>query len=118
MLNKDNDFSTDCAIDAMKKFNGVRRPGARARRRDDFLEMLGSLAHKLSQPLTSLQGTVEVALMGEMDVKEYRRILEISFEETKRVEETAEVLGISKATVKRDWSMAKAWLHRELTGDR
>lgn len=30
------------------------------------------------------------------------------------VEETAEVLRISPATVKRDWSMARAWLHREL----
>lgn len=76
----------------MKKFNGVRRPGARARRRDDFLEMLESLAHKLSQPLTSLQGTVEVALMGEMDVKEYRRILEISLQETQRVAEILEAL--------------------------
>jgi ECF sigma factor len=25
------------------------------------------------------------------------------------------VMGISTATVKRDWSMAKAWLHRELS---
>lgn len=54
--------------------------------------MLGSLAHKLSQPLTSLQGTVEVGLMGEMDVKEYRRILEISLQETQRVAETLEAL--------------------------
>jgi len=54
--------------------------------------MLGSLAHKLSQPLTSLQGTVEVALMDEMDVKEYRRILEISLQETLRVAETLEAL--------------------------
>jgi RNA polymerase sigma factor (TIGR02999 family) len=30
------------------------------------------------------------------------------------VEETAEVLGISVATVKRDWSMAKAWISREM----
>ena len=30
------------------------------------------------------------------------------------IEETAEVLGISPATVKRDWAMAKAWLMREL----
>lgn len=34
------------------------------------------------------------------------------------VEEAAGVLGISRATVKRDWSMAKAWLTRELTTDR
>jgi hypothetical protein len=32
------------------------------------------------------------------------------------VEETAEVLEISNATVKRDWMMAKAWLARELAG--
>lgn len=31
------------------------------------------------------------------------------------IEETAGVLKISAATVKRDWLMAKAWLHRELT---
>jgi len=30
------------------------------------------------------------------------------------VEETAEALGISPATVKRDWTFSKAWLHREL----
>jgi RNA polymerase sigma factor (TIGR02999 family) len=31
------------------------------------------------------------------------------------VEETADALGISAPTVKRDWSVARAWLHRELT---
>jgi len=30
------------------------------------------------------------------------------------VEETAEVLGVSAETVKRDWKLAKAWLRREL----
>ena len=30
------------------------------------------------------------------------------------IEETAEVLRISPATVKRDWNMAKAWLSREM----
>ncbi|MEO0558838.1 MAG: sigma-70 family RNA polymerase sigma factor [Bacteroidota bacterium] len=32
------------------------------------------------------------------------------------VEETAEALGISTATVKRDWRMARAWLYTELQG--
>ncbi|HSE38991.1 MAG TPA: ECF-type sigma factor, partial [Blastocatellia bacterium] len=31
------------------------------------------------------------------------------------VEETAEVLGVSPRTVKREWSMARAWLHRQLS---
>jgi RNA polymerase sigma factor (sigma-70 family) len=30
------------------------------------------------------------------------------------VEETAEILKVSANTVTRDWSAAKAWLHREL----
>lgn len=30
------------------------------------------------------------------------------------VEETAEALGVSTATVKRDWALARAWLYREL----
>jgi len=33
------------------------------------------------------------------------------------VEETAEVLDISPATVKRDWNLARAWLNRELSQD-
>lgn len=32
------------------------------------------------------------------------------------VDETAHVLGVSTATVKREWAMARAWLKRELTG--
>jgi DNA-directed RNA polymerase specialized sigma24 family protein len=31
------------------------------------------------------------------------------------IEETAQVLGISPATVKREWSTAKAWLYHEMT---
>jgi RNA polymerase sigma factor (TIGR02999 family) len=32
-------------------------------------------------------------------------------------EETATVLGVSLATVKNDWTFARAWLHRELSAD-
>ena len=46
------------------------------------------------------------------------RVVELRFFSGLTVEETAEVMGISPATVKRDWSMAKAWLHRELTGEK
>jgi len=34
------------------------------------------------------------------------------------VEEAADVLGVSKATTKRDWSRARAWLFRELREER
>ena len=42
------------------------------------------------------------------------RIVELRFFAGLSVEETAEVLGISKATVNRDWVTARAWLSREL----
>ena len=42
-------------------------------------------------------------------------VVELRFFSGLDVVETAEVLGVSESTVKRDWQMAKAWLHRELT---
>jgi len=46
------------------------------------------------------------------------RVVELRYFSGLTVEETAEVMGISKATVKRDWSVAKAWLYRELSDDK
>jgi RNA polymerase sigma factor (TIGR02999 family) len=42
------------------------------------------------------------------------KIVELRFFAGLTVEETAAVLGISAATVKRDWSMARAWLSRRI----
>ena len=44
------------------------------------------------------------------------RIVEMRFFAGLTAEETAEALGISPRTVKRDWKVAKAWLHGELSG--
>jgi RNA polymerase sigma factor (TIGR02999 family) len=43
------------------------------------------------------------------------RIVELRFFGGLTIEETAEVLGISHATVERDWNLARAWLRRELS---
>ncbi|MBA3915560.1 MAG: sigma-70 family RNA polymerase sigma factor [Acidobacteriales bacterium] len=42
------------------------------------------------------------------------QIVELRFFAGLSIEDTAEVLKISPATVKRDWAMAKAWLYREM----
>lgn len=42
------------------------------------------------------------------------RIVELRFFAGLTIEDTAEVIGISPATVKRDWTSARAWLHREI----
>jgi len=44
------------------------------------------------------------------------QIIEMRFFGGLSVEETAEVLQVSAATVRRDWSIAKFWLYRELGG--
>jgi RNA polymerase sigma factor (TIGR02999 family) len=44
------------------------------------------------------------------------RIVELRYFGGLTLEETAEVVGISTATVKREWAIAKAWLRAELSG--
>jgi RNA polymerase sigma factor (TIGR02999 family) len=43
------------------------------------------------------------------------RIVEMRYFSGLTIEEIAEAIGVSPATVKRDWSMARAWLRRELS---
>ncbi len=42
------------------------------------------------------------------------KVVEMRFFIGLTVEETAEILSLSPTTVKRDWRLAKAWLHREI----
>jgi RNA polymerase sigma factor (TIGR02999 family) len=55
------------------------------------------------------------ALMTLAEMNEQQsRIVELKFFGGLTIEETAEVLGISHATVERDWAVARAWLRREV----
>jgi len=45
------------------------------------------------------------------------RIVELRFFGGLSIEETAEVVGVSPATVKREWALARAWLRRELVSE-
>ena len=53
--------------------------------------------------------------LAKLDARQ-ARVVELRFFGGLSIEETAEVLGVSPATVKRDWLVARAWLHRELRG--
>ena len=46
------------------------------------------------------------------------RIVELRFFAGLSLEETAEVLDVSVGTVRRDWSLARAWLYRELSQEK
>jgi RNA polymerase sigma factor (TIGR02999 family) len=52
--------------------------------------------------------------LAEMD-EQQARVVELRYFGGLSLEETAEVLHISRATTARDWDVAKAWLRRELT---
>jgi RNA polymerase sigma factor (TIGR02999 family) len=45
------------------------------------------------------------------------RIVELRFFSGLSIEETSEVLAVSPGTVMRDWTLAKAWLRREMGAD-
>jgi len=51
--------------------------------------------------------------LAEMDPQQ-SRIVELKFFAGLSIEDTAEVLGVSASTVKREWMTARAWLYREL----
>jgi RNA polymerase sigma-70 factor, ECF subfamily len=53
--------------------------------------------------------------LAELDGRQ-ARVVELKYFGGLSVEETSEVMGISPATVKREWTMAKAWLRAELDG--
>jgi RNA polymerase sigma factor (TIGR02999 family) len=53
--------------------------------------------------------------LGQLDPRK-ARVVEMRFFGGLSVEETAAVLNVSPVTVMRDWSSARAWLYRELTG--
>jgi RNA polymerase sigma factor (TIGR02999 family) len=52
--------------------------------------------------------------LSELDMQQ-GRIVELRFFAGLTIEDTSEVLGISPATVKRDWTTARAWLFRAMT---
>ena len=64
-----------------------------------------------SSAMVELDGALD--RLAAMDPRQ-ARIVELRFFAGLTVEEAAEVMGISPKTVKRDWSVAKAWLHGEL----
>jgi RNA polymerase sigma factor (TIGR02999 family) len=45
------------------------------------------------------------------------RVVELRYFAGLTIEETAEVLKISPATVKREWTIARAWLYQKINGD-
>src|SRR5450432_363026 len=74
---------------------------------DESLE----LAQRTDIDVVALDGALD--RLSELDPQQ-SRIVELRFFTGLTIEDTSEVMGLSPATVKRDWTSARAWLHREI----
>lgn len=75
------------------------------------LDDVAVMSPERSQELLDLDAALE--RLQAFDARK-ARLVEMRYFAGLSVEETAEVLGVSVATVMRDWRVAKAWLQREL----
>jgi RNA polymerase sigma factor (TIGR02999 family) len=77
------------------------------------LSLCESLAANNSQSPELVELDEALKRLGEIDARK-AQVVELRYFGAVSIEETGRILGISPATVKRDWEVAKAWLLREL----
>jgi RNA polymerase sigma factor (TIGR02999 family) len=98
-------------IDHLRSRRFAKRGGG-ARRVS--LDEVALISDQRSEELLAL----DQALTGLSAIDERKaRIVELRYFSGLSVEETAEVMGLSAITIKREWLKAKAWLYRELSPD-
>lgn len=82
-------------------------------REDELPGPAGSEGSPWSERLLALDDALE--RLADLSARQ-SRIVECRFFGGMTVRQTAEALGFSTATVTRSWAVARAWLHRELSG--
>jgi len=75
------------------------------------LSVAENLAFRKSADLVALDDALQK--LAELDARQ-ARVVELRFLAGLSLKETAEALDVSVGTVRRDWSIAEAWLFREL----
>ena len=97
-------------VDHARKDRAVKRGGPAIKL------PLGEAAAIAGRPDMNLVALDEaLSKLAAMDERK-SRVVELKYFGGLTAEEAAEVLQVSPATVRHDWSMAKAWLRREIAG--
>ena len=97
-------------LDYARKHRAARRGG------DDQKVLLEDTMVICEQrPVDMILLDVALGKLAALDARQ-AQLVELRFFAGLSVEETAQVMGVSPATVKRSWSSARAFLHREMTG--
>ena len=76
------------------------------------LDDVSPATHPASVDVLALDEALEA--LSALDARQCR-VVELRFFAGLNVDETADALEISPATVERDWALAKAWLYRRLS---
>ena len=94
----------------------ARRKGARKRGENVTMLALDAVASTPSEPPPVDVLALNEAL-NELGIFDARlcKIVEVKFFAGLTIAEIAEALGVSTATVERDWTVARAWLHQRLS---
>ena len=95
-------------VDHARGRNYAKRGGLQQRL---SLSKVDRFADKPDVDLVALDDALKA--LAEMN-EQQSRLVELRFFGGLTIEETAEVLGVSHATVERDWAVARAWLRREV----
>jgi RNA polymerase sigma factor (TIGR02999 family) len=93
----------------------ARRRGAQRRGGDQYRISLTKAERVAGKPDVDLVRLDDALTLLTTTHPEHSRVIELRFFGGLTIEETADVLGLSHATVERHWRFAKAWLRRELS---
>ncbi|HVS20366.1 MAG TPA: sigma-70 family RNA polymerase sigma factor [Pyrinomonadaceae bacterium] len=100
-------------IDSARRHTSIKRGGGGTKiSLDEAATVSGETAN---ESLLALDMALQE--LAKVDA-EQSRIVELRYFGGLTIEETAEVLKTSAATVKREWTMARAWLYQAMTGSR
>jgi RNA polymerase sigma factor (TIGR02999 family) len=97
-------------IDHARRRKAERRGGGR------FVTLDEESGGSIDEPGDLIRIDEALAELEKLDERR-ARMVELRYFGGLTIEETAQVLGVSPMTVKRDWQLAKAWLQRALTSD-
>jgi RNA polymerase sigma factor (TIGR02999 family) len=98
-------------VDHARRARRLKRGSGVARVQLDEVRAAG--AARVADPVDALTMDHALRELETIDTRQ-ARIVELRFYAGLTVEEAAEVLELSPATVKREWAMARAWLYRRV----
>lgn len=95
-------------VDHARRYRAAKRGGGLK------LELKDAMATQKVQDIDLIALDHALSQLARLDPQQ-SRIVEMRFFSGLSIEDTAEVIGISRTTVKREWATARAWLLREMS---